>query len=259
MLANAVLATAQPQTPGAFVLVLAGSGVLVLAYLVRRHLVGRPLLPPYEEPFRTVRAGPTLLFFLLLLVATTGGLRFAFDPDLGWGGSVMGIGIALGAVLFCYERVVRPSLQPRATFLRNAGAGLLVTWAALPIIFGLFWILQKLGMPQVQDQIKLIRDREPGWITMVIVAVVVAPLAEEVGYRGLLYPALRRLSGPTVALVTSSVAFGLAHVSPPTVWAPLAIFGAFLAYLVESTGSIVPCVVAHMAFNAIAVAQLLLC
>ena len=47
------------------------------------------------------------------------------------------------------------------------------------------------------------------------------------------------------------------HWEPPQVWAPLAVFGVFLAYLVEVTGSLAAPIAAHVAFNALTVGQLL--
>jgi membrane protease YdiL (CAAX protease family) len=252
-------AAAELETPGHLIvaLTLAGSGAAVLVYLVWRHLDGRPLLGRHPAPFGEVDAGPLLLLWLGVLVLYQVGTGLAVGSGLGLAGGAAGIVLALAATGLAYKHVVRPLLRPRGSPAQRTGWGLLVLWAALPIMTGIFWVLQSLGLPSTQPQVELIRQREPGWVAMVLFAVVVAPLAEEIGFRGMLYPALRRLGGPYFALVATAVLFGVVH-WPPTTWAPLAVFGVFLAYLVEATGSVLPCIAAHVVFNAITVLQLLL-
>lgn len=78
----------------------------------------------------------------------------------------------------------------------------------------------------------------------------VAPVAEELLFRGVGYSVLSRF-GQTAAIVAIGVAFGLWH---GLVYAlpVLALFGAGLAYLRARSDSIYPCIVLHALFNGIA-------
>ena len=81
-------------------------------------------------------------------------------------------------------------------------------------------------------------------------AVLVAPMAEEVFFRGLLQTLLVRLARSrwlSIALV--SLAFGAVHFQQPHAMAALAVLAVLIGYAYERTGSLVPPIVIHAAFN----------
>ncbi|MBL8878233.1 MAG: CPBP family intramembrane metalloprotease [Phycisphaerales bacterium] len=81
-------------------------------------------------------------------------------------------------------------------------------------------------------------------------AIVIAPLAEEFFFRGLLAPALWQATGSAwLAAVLSGAAFGLIHGQPQDI-APLIALGIALAALRFATGSLAICVGIHALFNA---------
>lgn len=85
---------------------------------------------------------------------------------------------------------------------------------------------------------------------MLLVGVVLAPLAEELLFRGVVYPGLRSELGPWLAVPLSAVLFGLAHRefgSAAVVFSTL--IGVALALLVEGGGSLWPAVLAHVLVN----------
>jgi membrane protease YdiL (CAAX protease family) len=87
--------------------------------------------------------------------------------------------------------------------------------------------------------------------------VVFAPLFEEVIFRGRLYGSLRaRLSWPAAA-VASALIFGLAHGYGPAGFASVLVSGLLWAWIYERTGSLLPCIAAHV-INNLAVAVTLL-
>ncbi len=91
------------------------------------------------------------------------------------------------------------------------------------------------------------------WFALAFSAVVIAPVWEELLMRGIIYPYLRRDFGIKLAVVVSSLVFGLLH-GFGFVIIPTFIAGIFLAALYERTGSLAPCIIAHAVFNLIAVA-----
>lgn len=82
---------------------------------------------------------------------------------------------------------------------------------------------------------------------------VVAPIAEELFFRGFLFGGLRK-RGLVVALLVSGVAFGLAHVASAPIGfiVPLGALGVLLALLYERTGSLYPSIALHALNNSIA-------
>jgi uncharacterized protein len=82
---------------------------------------------------------------------------------------------------------------------------------------------------------------------------VTAPLAEELAFRGYLFPALTRWRGPWVAAALTAVLFGAAHVAalPVPMLLAAAAFGFGACLLFWFTGSLIPCVIVHSLNNAI--------
>jgi len=77
-----------------------------------------------------------------------------------------------------------------------------------------------------------------------------APITEEVYFRGFFYPVLKARYGTLVGQVGSSLLFALLHFDLFR-FLPLAVGGLGLAYLYERSGSLITPVVAHGTWNAI--------
>jgi uncharacterized protein len=82
------------------------------------------------------------------------------------------------------------------------------------------------------------------------VIAVIAPLVEELTFRGLGYSLLARY-GRWPAIILVGLAFGLAH-GLVQAFPLLAAFGAGLAYLRSRVNSVYPCMIVHGVFNAVA-------
>jgi len=99
---------------------------------------------------------------------------------------------------------------------------------------------------------------EWGQVQLALGATAVAPLVEELFFRGLLLSGLCQVwRRPGAALLVSALAFGLVHAQPQDIL-PLVTLGLVLGYLRLRTGSLWPCLLAHMLFNARTVAFALL-
>jgi membrane protease YdiL (CAAX protease family) len=83
---------------------------------------------------------------------------------------------------------------------------------------------------------------------------VIAPIAEEVFFRGYFFGALRNWRGPWPAALVTGAVFGAIHVgSAPAVFlVPLAILGVMLCVVRWRTGSLLPCIALHAINNALA-------
>ena len=105
------------------------------------------------------------------------------------------------------------------------------------------------GIKQAMDIAK-----EPAlFVASLAVMAGLAPLVEELVFRGLLYGWLAGNWGTTVAWVLSSLAFSAAHIEPAHVLLVLPL-GLWLGWLRRRTDSLWPSLVAHMVNNGLAVA-----
>jgi uncharacterized protein len=95
-----------------------------------------------------------------------------------------------------------------------------------------------------------------GVVLLLLVAVVAAPVLEELFYRGLWLRAAERRFGTAGAVVLTSLVFGVVHLQPYD-FAALAGFGLILGVLTVRTGRLGPAIWAHVAFNLTAVVNLL--
>jgi membrane protease YdiL (CAAX protease family) len=99
-----------------------------------------------------------------------------------------------------------------------------------------------------------------GTAVLVLVAgAVVAPIAEEITFRGYLFPALARWRGPWVGALLCAALFGAVHLAVyPVEFLPaLAVFGFGQCLLFWFSGSLLPCVALHALNNAVVMALLL--
>lgn len=99
---------------------------------------------------------------------------------------------------------------------------------------------------------KYFADTTGTWM-LAIFGVTVAPMMEELFFRGFLYPALARPLGITVSVLITSALFALIHSSQlAAAWAPLLLLflvGIVLTMVRVRTGSVVPGFLLHAAYN----------
>jgi membrane protease YdiL (CAAX protease family) len=193
------------------------------------------------------------LLGLALFVFVAGQLGGMLLVGGGTAAGIVGAILALAAAGYAVR--LAAVLRPRGTLRWRVGMGLLHVWAALPLVYATYILALWTGLPE-QPSVLAIRERETGWTMLAVAAALVAPVTEEVCFRGLVYPALRASLPVRQAILFTSLAFALVH--PPAVWLPMAIFGMFLAWVVETTSSVAPAIAAHMAFNVYNVAMLVL-
>lgn len=98
---------------------------------------------------------------------------------------------------------------------------------------------------------------------LVVTAVIGAPIAEELFFRGVVLDTLRRRWGAALAVVVSSILFAFVHAGASTAGANLTLIagilpvGAALALVRLRRGSLAEAIVIHALFNATAVAYMI--
>lgn len=115
-----------------------------------------------------------------------------------------------------------------------------------------------LGAPIENPQITTVAPTGFSWfafVSMSVMAGVVAPIGEEAAFRGLLFPWLRDRTGLWLAALLSAFAFAILH-SILVLVPALLVVGIALAVVYHRSGSLWPVIVMHGLFNAIMVALL---
>jgi membrane protease YdiL (CAAX protease family) len=164
--------------------------------------------------------------------------------------------VAVLALLAVRGRLTLGLLGPRRATGLDVAHGLAVGAGGLVAAYGLNALLAwALGADEPVEQV-VVQELLRGGSAVVlaaIAAVALAPVAEELLFRGLLFPALRGRIGVWPAAVVAGLVFTLAHsevvVSQPVALAGLLVLGTLFAIAYERTGSLVVPIVAHATFN----------
>ncbi len=99
--------------------------------------------------------------------------------------------------------------------------------------------------------VKLLTDAKSIWtvVYLGVFAVVIAPVAEEFIFRGMLFPFVKRLGFPKLAWFGVSFLFALIHLNAPT-FVPLFALALALTWLYDRTDNLLAPITAHALFNA---------
>src|SRR5262249_9857803 len=87
--------------------------------------------------------------------------------------------------------------------------------------------------------------------------IAVAPFAEEILFRGILYPWIKAAGFPRIALWVTAIAFGAVHMNVMN-FLPLFVLALVLTLLYEKTNNLMAPIAAHSLFNAVNFVMLLL-
>ena len=201
----------------------------------------------------------TIMGAIAVAVVTAGLGGDAEDPPAG-----VNIGLTLfqnlalvGAAVFFALLAGRPTgsdfgLQ-RARFWRSAGlmAAVLVGFYAFSVTWGTL-----LGLDEEQtlpDDLG-VGGSDLNLVLVTVLITVVAPVGEEIFFRGYFFGALRNWRGWLPAAIITGLVFGAIHIgsSPIGFTVPLAFFGFLLCVLYQRTGSLYPCIALHALNNSLA-------
>lgn len=184
-----------------------------------------------------------------------------------WGPAVLYLFIRVG-FLKQFKLAGLVPLRP----LRDLGVALLAVPAmvllAMGVLFAFLFIYLQFGGALPKDGHELIGVLKETQSTTVIVllifsAVIVAPITEELFFRGLVQTALLATIGPKyrwTAILIAALFFGVIHaaVVPAIMLPSLVMVGVVLGWVYERTGSLLCCILTHAGFNAFSIGITLL-
>lgn len=203
------------------------------------------------------------LAWLLLLLVAAQALRHLWRPDVMAWHLVSFQGVLLAGILWRMSRQRAP-FGVRLPWHAVVGHALLRWLAILPMLWfaGFVWQLTlRAGgyVPDIQQAIRLFIGIQSPWLRagFLLFAVVIAPIVEEVLFRGILLPLISRRLGPWAGLVLTSLGFAALHGDPGS-FVALVIFAVALALATIRTGSLWVPIAMHMIFNVVNLGLILL-
>jgi hypothetical protein len=198
--------------------------------------------------------------FVLVFAALSYGSRIdggapPRDVLYRWSSAVGGLVqfLVIAAIVYAIGRG-----RPELFALRRPSSWWLAARIALAIGVGMFVLTVTLGplLDPGEEQGLTPTHWEPrhaaAYVANGVVIAIVAPIVEELSFRGVGYSLLERY-GRWTAIVLVGIAFGLAH-GLVYAFPFLAAFGAGLAYLRSRTGSVYPGMIVHGLFNSVGLA-----
>lgn len=243
------------------------ASVVVAGRLARRLGRGLPVIEPRPHPAAAWRGADVALIalaYLGLLVAAgtivsdTSPLRVLLLADVASKSLATIVGMGLLASGGASWAALGFAGGRWRDDVRIAACGLALVLAPLLAIAAL---LDRIVSYRHSIVTFLQGHRDPIDVGLVVLAaVVVAPVAEEFFFRrvlqGWLEARLPEADG-AAAIGLSAAAFAAAHLGQGLAPAPLFLLGIVLGVIAHRTGSIIPCILLHAAFNAVGVALLL--
>ena len=203
----------------------------------------------------------TLAMLLVFVLAATFAVKHFMFPKLSLN-DVAKYPLVSVLAQFCAYLAVLPYMYVIAT-RSGASFGKAVGWnwprrASLYILAGVLFsvglqlLARLLPMPKTLPIDNFFRTPTEAWV-LSIFGITLAPLLEELFFRGFLYPVLARNLGTWLAVVLTAIGFSLIHAPQlAKAWGPVLIvflIGLALTIVRAVTKSVAASVLMHMAYN----------
>ena len=155
------------------------------------------------------------------------------------------------AVSLCYRSELKAAIS-RSGFGWKGYAGIVA--ASGPIVVAVLayvWGLARLFRLHLEPELQVYEGVHLAWAVLSFVAV--PAIFEELAFRGVMFGLLRRSLEAREAIVLTAVAFGLLHLSVPSLITHVPM-GLYFGWLRHRSGSLYPSIVAHFLHNGLVVA-----
>ena len=229
-----------------------------------RDASGLPAWPPWAPLVAFIGALAVALVASVVMVVAVelAGVDVDADdtpPGVTIGATVaQGIGLVVFAVLIA--RATAGRVSPADFGIRRTDPARAVGWTAAAwvafLVVSAAWAAA-LGIEQSDDLPERLGadDDTAALVAVTIMATVVAPITEELFFRGFCFTALRRWLGLLPGAIATGVIFGAIHAggSDAEFLVPLGVFGVILCLLYWKTNSLLPPMVLHALNSSIAV------
>ena len=276
-LIDSATADAAAYEPELWAVLLFAFGLITISLVTLRkiesHFFAKPAPPTIKPLFRIE---DLLIIFGLMIFSSVGAvilMRSLFDnAAVEIAGSATISLLAMKLTIQVHQKRCREQNRSDESFfgtgssaLKSIGITSLALLCYVPAHIGVsaLWdsLLRMLNFDNdLQHGIVLIQEaiQQQNWgflLAMTVTAMVIAPCAEEVLFRGLLFRYLRDRNGFIPAALISSMLFGLMHDSNS---GPVAVLGFLLAWLYQRSGNLWLSILLHAMFNSMMISLLFL-
>ncbi|WP_414659964.1 CPBP family intramembrane glutamic endopeptidase [Horticoccus sp. 23ND18S-11] len=252
-----------------FELGLALTGAVLLWRIVLRPAARETQPAPALAPW-DIKITDFLMFILFVIggtllaaaIASVIGKQLQLRGDavtiVNGAGSQLGM---LAGVLLFHRRPGRPpeAAEPKAPGVFSSGAATFLISLPIVLVASLAWafILKTFGLPtERQNLIAMFANADSIWLfaIMTSLAILIAPLTEELVFRAGFYRYLRTRIPHWAAVLTPALFFATLHVNWPTLeglssLVPLVVLAVMFSLAYQRTGRIGTAIVAHAIFN----------
>jgi membrane protease YdiL (CAAX protease family) len=250
------------------ILLLIASALTVLGLLLLVGGLGYYVLGPAfagpQAAWRGVGSHRLVIATTILVVVLANVGPVAYVAVVGAGGlcTIPGFVTAAASVdvvllAITYLRFIRPGVltvsdlglnQGRLPYL--VGVGLLLGIGVLIFSAAIQTALQSLGVKQTQmESLQCVRDFPlSGFFAVLAIGGLLAPIAEELYFRGYVFRSYLRTQSPPMAYGATSVLFAVLHLNWQALL-PILVLSLLLCLAYRRTGSIIPSIVGHALNN----------
>ena len=195
-----------------------------------------------------------------------GGIKLTEDQDILAQTAVMTVFFHFGSLAWIWfflrqipmrwsEAFGLETSRWRKAVLWGLAGGLLFLYVANRLQWAMgFFIERATRHPPVPQQLVMVLQKAAlPWGQLVffgVATIIIAPVAEEILFRGILYPAIKQNGFPRAAWWITSLLFAAMHFNTLS-FVSLAIFSLVLIFLYERTGSLWASITAHSVFNSV--------
>ncbi len=222
---------------------------------------------PFEGLMRRLSTLLGCFYAGFLLGAWAETVAGPWPKEMSVGQMIIGVLCFQGAALVLVGRFLREHQIGWAEafgfsnhWLHAVLIGLMIACLFLPVARGLQWAsvvvmehLPRLHLkPEEQQAVQALRAASL-WLHRIVlgaVTILLAPVAEEMLFRGLLYPWIKQAGFPRLALWLTALLFAAVHANL-MIFLPLLVLALVLTALYERTNNLLAPIAAHSLFNAL--------
>lgn len=196
---------------------------------------------------------PLIIYYAIISLVTEGLLHFTVLKDISYSlPQVIAKIICIPAMLYFYNMSKHKSRLGKSAIEKVKAAFIaIIAGVTSCIVFN--FLIEVINLKAYSPMYRKVINAMGSdvLIIQIIGAIIIAPIIEEIVFRGIFYYKLRQAIPTVLAILISAVVFGIAHFNiVQGVYA--ALLGVVFALIYEKTGELWTAVLAHMAANTFA-------
>ncbi len=162
-----------------------------------------------------------------------------------------------GVAMLASLKLLRPDINvPFSSGVGRFRSSIVMALVSLPVVMGVSYFVltaaSEAGLPGSSELFS--EPKGPIDVSYLVLGIaIIAPLVEEVMFRGYLFSLLEKRAGTNPAIIVTAWLFAMFHFSFVT-FIPIFFMGLWMGYLRKRSGSIVPSFIFHSANNLLAIA-----